>query len=105
MSHEEESCRSTCLQWKRWRKMSWYLVMAFFESTSESGIPIERLSQVGTTKCPCTGECATREHSLGAGAVRHCLIVHFFVNSHSADDELLVPLASFKHGLKFGSLP
>ena len=24
-SHEEESWRSTCLQWKRWRKMSWYL--------------------------------------------------------------------------------
>ena len=24
-SHDEESWRSTCLQWKRWRKMSWYL--------------------------------------------------------------------------------
>ena len=24
-SHDEDSWRSTCLQWKRWRKMSWYL--------------------------------------------------------------------------------
>ena len=24
-SHEVESCLSTCLQWKRWRKSSWYL--------------------------------------------------------------------------------
>ena len=25
-SHDEDSWRSTCLQWKRWRKMSWYLM-------------------------------------------------------------------------------
>ena len=62
-SHEDESWRSTCLQWKRWRKMSWYLnsggegmgagamrwgshvteeerlylVIEFFERTRESG--------------------------------------------------------------------
>jgi hypothetical protein len=31
------SWRSTCLQWKRCRNMSWYLVNAFLEITRDSG--------------------------------------------------------------------
>eukprot|EP00967_Tisochrysis_lutea_P064359 scaffold83323_cov27-Tisochrysis_lutea.AAC.2 len=36
-SQHEESCLSTCLQWKRCRKRSWYLMMALRERMRERG--------------------------------------------------------------------
>mmetsp|Transcript_49701 Transcript_49701/g.152886 ORF Transcript_49701/g.152886 Transcript_49701/m.152886 type:complete len:204 (+) Transcript_49701:527-1138(+) len=48
-SQQAESCRSTCLQWKRWRKRSWYLMRAWRESTSEAGQPT-RYSKVKASR-------------------------------------------------------